>query len=190
MSTKALTESERKQLLALARQSIELAAGGQPLPVLQLAEYPPVLQAEGASFVTLTKSGRLRGCIGTLTSYQPFVQDVCEHAAAAATQDYRFPKVQPAEVAQLHIEISRLTAPEPLAYDDGSQLLDLLQPGEDGVVLRDGTRRATFLPQVWDQLPDAESFLSHLCNKMGASSDLWRKKKLDVEIYHVEEFEE
>jgi uncharacterized protein len=190
MSTKALTDSERTQLLALARRCIELAAGGQPLPVLQLAEYPPVFQVDGASFVTLTKNGRLRGCIGTLTAYQPFVQDVCEHAAAAATQDYRFPKVQPAEVAQLHIEISRLTAPEPLVYDDGNQLLNILQPGEDGVVLQDGARRATFLPQVWDQLPDAESFLSHLCNKMGASSDLWRTKKLDVEIYHVEEFEE
>lgn len=190
MSTQVLTDSERKQLLALARQCVELAADGQPLPTLQLDEYPSVFQAEGASFVTLTKNGRLRGCIGTLTAYQPFVQDVCEHAAAAATQDYRFPKVQPAEVAQLHIEISRLTAPEPLLYDDGSQLPDLLQPGEDGVVLQDGARRATFLPQVWDQLPDADSFLSHLCNKMGASSDLWRKKKLDVEIYHVEEFEE
>jgi len=93
-------------------------------------------------------------------------------------------------VGQLHIEISRLTAPESLVYEDGSQLLEILKPGVDGVVLRDGARRATFLPQVWEQLPDAESFLSHLCNKMGASNDLWRKKMLDVEIYHVEEFEE
>jgi uncharacterized protein len=190
MSIQVLTEAEREQLLALARQCVTLAAAGQPLPMLPLADYPPAFQQTGASFVTLTKNGRLRGCIGTLTAYQPFVQDVCEHAAAAATEDYRFPKVQPQEVAQLHIEISRLTEPEPLVYEDGSQLPGLLHPGVDGVVLRDGTRRATFLPQVWDQLPDEESFLSHLCNKMGSSSDLWRKKKLEVEIYHVEEFGE
>ena len=185
-----LTDSERLQLLALARQCVELAAAGEPLPKLQLAGYPSAFQADGASFVTLTKRGNLRGCIGTLTAYQPFVQDVCEHAAAAAVEDYRFPKVQPEEVNQLHIEISRLTPPEPLVYDSGDQLPDLLHPGVDGVVLRDGVRRATFLPQVWDQLPNAEAFLSHLCNKMGATSDLWRRKKLEVEIYHVEEFGE
>ena len=190
MDTKLLNDSERKQLLALARQCVELAAAGEPPPELQLADLPPAFQADGASFVTLTKNGRLRGCIGTLTAYQPFVQDVCEHAAAAAVEDYRFPKVQPEEVVQLHIEISRLTPPEPLVYDTGDQLPGLLHPGVDGVVLRDGARRATFLPQVWEQLPDAEAFLSHLCNKMGASSDLWRKKKLEVEIYHVEEFGE
>lgn len=190
MSTQPLSYNERKHLLSLARKCIELAASGQPLPALNLAAYPPAFQAEGASFVTLTKNGRLRGCIGTLTAYQPFVQDVCEHAVAAATQDFRFSRVQPEEVDSLHIEISRLTAPEPLEYEDGHELPSLLKPGVDGVVLRDGPRRATFLPQVWDQLPDAEAFLSHLCNKMGASSDLWRRKKLAVEIYHVEEFEE
>ncbi|MDX9863164.1 MAG: AmmeMemoRadiSam system protein A [Anaerolineaceae bacterium] len=190
MNINLLNDTERKQLLALARQCVELAAAGQPLPDLNLAAYPPVFQADGASFVTLTKHGSLRGCIGTLTAYQPLVQDVCEHAAAAAVEDYRFPKVQPEEVGQLHIEISRLTLPEPLVYDDPAQLPGLLHPGVDGVVLRDGARRATFLPQVWEQLPDAEAFLSHLSSKMGASSDLWRKKKLDVEIYHVEEFGE
>ena len=190
MSAKLLSNSERKQLLVLARQCVALAAAGEPLPMLKLTAYPPDFQADGASFVTLTKHGNLRGCIGTLTAYQPFVQDVCEHAAAAAVEDYRFPKVQPEEVGQLHIEISRLTEPEPLVYDDPEQLPGLLNPGVDGVVLRDGARRATFLPQVWEQLPDAEAFLSHLCSKMGASSDLWQKKKLDVEIYHVEEFGE
>ena len=104
MNTQLLTDSERKQLLALARKCVELAAAGEPLPVLKLADFPPAFQADGASFVTLTKNGHLRGCIGTLTAYQPFVQDVCEHAAAAAVEDYRFPKVQPEEVAQLHIE--------------------------------------------------------------------------------------
>ncbi|MCD4673961.1 MAG: AmmeMemoRadiSam system protein A [Anaerolineaceae bacterium] len=191
MITQPLTDSERKQLLALARQSIELVTSGKPLPELRLAEYSPSLQEDGASFVTLTrKDGSLRGCIGTLSAYQPLVQDVCEHAAAAATQDYRFPKVQPGEVAGLHIEISRLTAPVPLDYDQCSDFPGLLHPGVDGIVLCDGARRATFLPQVWEKLPAPEEFLTHLCYKMGASGDLWRMKKLDVEIYHVEEFQE
>lgn len=191
MITQPLTDSERKQLLALARQSIELATSGRPLPELHLLEYSPAFQEDGASFVTLTKKdGALRGCIGTLSAYQPLVQDVCEHAAAAATQDYRFPTVRPAEVPQLHIEISRLTPPRPLDYDQCSDLPGLLHPGVDGIVLCDGARRATFLPQVWEKLPAPEEFLTHLCYKMSASGDLWRKKKLDVEIYHVEEFQE
>lgn len=190
MQPQPLTDDERKQLLNLARHSIELAVSGQPLPALNLEDYSPTLQEDGASFVTLTRlDGSLRGCIGTLAAYQSLVQDVCEHAVAAALEDYRFSPVQPEEVPYLHIEISRLTRPEPLNYELG-HLAEALQPGLDGVVLRDGARRATFLPQVWDQLPNANDFLTHLCHKMGAAGDLWRRKKLDVEIYHVEEFHE
>ena len=191
MGTYQLTGFERKQLLALARQSIDLATRQQPLPELQLNNYSPALQENGASFVTLTrKDGSLRGCIGTLTAYQPLVQDVCEHAVAAALEDHRFPSVQPDEVAQLQIEISRLTTPQPLKYGMCQELPGLLRPGVDGVVLRDGVRRATFLPQVWEKLPDAGDFLTNLCWKMGADGDLWRRKILDVEVYQVEEFHE
>ncbi len=113
-----------------------------------------------------------------------------DHAAAAAVEDYRFHPVRPAEVSRLHIEISRLTPPQPLAYDDPDQLPGLLRPGVDGVILRDGSARATFLPQVWEKLPGPEEFLAHLCQKMGAPGNLWRKKKLQVQIYQVEEFHE
>jgi AMMECR1 domain-containing protein len=93
------------------------------------------------------------------------------------------------ELDDIHIEISRLTPPQPLAYDDPAQLPGLLHPHEDGVILRDGQRRATFLPQVWDKIPDPQDFLTHLCPKW-ARGELVRHKKLDVEIYHVEEFHE
>jgi len=190
MISEPLTTEEKQILLKLARQSIELAASHQPLPVLLLSDYSTALQQEGASFVTLTEDGELRGCIGALEPYQPLVQDVCEHAAAAAMDDYRFNPVSPDEVANISIEISRLTVPQPLTYQQPAELLTCLKPGVDGVILRDGPRRGTFLPQVWEKLPSPAAFLSHLCQKMGAPSDLWRRKILQVFTYQVEEFEE
>lgn len=190
MISDPLTTDEKKILLRLARRSIELAVARQPLPPLALEDYPPRLRELGASFVTLTKNGSLRGCIGSLEPYQPLVQDVCEHAAAAALDDYRFPPVVAFEVSHLLIEVSRLTTPQPLEYQNPGELLEKLRPGLDGVVIRDGVPRATFLPQVWDKLPAAEDFLAHLCQKMGAPPDLWKRKPLQVFTYQVEEFNE
>lgn len=186
----ALNEQEKSILLSLARRSIELAVNQHPLPQLNLEEYSPLLRENGASFVTLMIQGELHGCIGALEPYQPLVQDVCEHAAAAALEDYRFPPLTPVEVPLVEIEISRLTAPQPLEYDNPQDLLDRLRPNIDGVVLRDGFRRSTFLPQVWEKLPDPAAFLSQLCQKMGAPANLWRRKPLDVFLYQVEEFRE
>jgi AmmeMemoRadiSam system protein A len=140
--------------------------------------------------VTLTRDGQLRGCIGTLEPYQALVSDVQEHAIDAATQDYRFPAVKPEELGKIKIEISRLTKPQPLQYDRSKELLTKLRPGIDGVVLMDGLRRATFLPQVWEKLSDPTEFLSHLCLKMGLPADTWRIKKMEILIYQVEEFHE
>jgi hypothetical protein len=190
MISEPLTEDEKRILLKLARQSIELAAAHHHLPTLMLSEYSAPLQQKGASFVTLTENGELRGCIGALEPYQPLVQDVCEHAAAAAMDDYRFTPVNPREVSSISIEISRLTIPQPVEYQQPTELLACLKPGIDGVILRDGAHRATFLPQVWEKLPAPAAFLSHLCQKMGAPSDLWRHKVLHVFTYQVEEFEE
>jgi AmmeMemoRadiSam system protein A len=153
-------------------------------------ELTPVLRAPGASFVTLTVEGVLRGCIGALEPYQSLAEDVREHARAAALEDYRFPPVSPEELERINIEVSRLTTPQPLGYSEPDQLPGLLRPGVDGVVLMDGYRRATFLPQVWEKLPNPIDFLEHLCVKMGASPDLWKRKKLEVLIYQVEEFHE
>jgi AmmeMemoRadiSam system protein A len=185
-----LTDEEKRFLLRLARESIEHAVRGEKLSPLNQESLTPHLSENGASFVTLTINGQLRGCIGALEAYQPLVDDVREHAVAAALQDPRFPQLDESELKQIHIEVSRLTAPLPLLYSSPEDLLARLNPHVDGVILRDGFRRATFLPQVWEQLPDAEGFLSHLCAKMGARANLWRDTKLQVHVYQVEEFHE
>ncbi|HTX79861.1 MAG TPA: AmmeMemoRadiSam system protein A [Longilinea sp.] len=190
MTNIALTNDEKQLLLKLARQSIELAVSHRPLPVLILDDYSLTLRQPGAAFVTLTEEGELRGCIGALEPYQPLIEDVREHAVAAALEDYRFPPVHPDEVKLLEIEVSRLTLAQPLDYQTGQDLVKKLHPSVDGVILRDGMRRATFLPQVWEKVPDPADFLSQLCLKMGAPHDLWQRKKLQVFTYQVEEFHE
>jgi AmmeMemoRadiSam system protein A len=185
-----LTVEEKQTILRLAREALECGVRGKKLPAPDPTQLTPLLRAEGAAFVTLTVHGQLRGCIGALQPYQPLVEDVREHALAAALQDYRFPPVRPDELPRIRVEVSRLTLPQPLTYTDADDLLAKLRPGTDGVILRDGSRRATFLPQVWDQIPDKAEFLNHLCAKMGANSNLWRNKHLEVQIYQVEEFHE
>jgi AmmeMemoRadiSam system protein A len=190
MTNTSLTNDEKQLLLKLARQSIELAVSHQLLPVLILSGYSPTLREPGAAFVTLTEESELRGCIGALEPYQPLVEDVREHAVAAALEDYRFPPVRPDEVKLLEIEVSRLTLAQPLDYQTGQELIKKLHPAVDGVILRDGMRRATFLPQVWEKIPNPAEFLSQLCLKMGAPHDLWQRKKLQVFTYQVDDFHE
>jgi AmmeMemoRadiSam system protein A len=185
-----LTPDEKQTLLKMARQALEAGVRGATLPTLDPAALTPALRAEGAAFVTLTIQGDLRGCIGALEPYQSLAEDVREHAVAAALEDYRFPNVQENELEKIQIEVSRLTIPVPLEYKDAEDLLAKLRPGVDGVILRDSFRRATFLPQVWEKIPDAEAFLANLCYKMGADPDTWKRKHLEVLVYQVEEFHE
>ncbi len=185
-----LTIAEQKVLLRLAREAMERGVRGEKLPPLDETSLTPSLREDGSSFVTLTEHGQLRGCIGSLEPYQSLAEDVREHAAAAALQDPRFPQVEPAELNGIQIEVSRLTRPVPLEYEDADDLLAKLCPHVDGVILRDGFHRATFLPQVWEKIPDRVEFLENLCYKMGAKPDLWRKKHLEVLTYKVEEFHE
>lgn len=190
MATDTLTPEERRLLLKLAREALKTVVCGERLLPLKLEDYPLRLRKPGASFVTLTRQGELRGCVGTLEACEPLAEDVREHAIAAALQDYRFPPVQPEELPEIEIEISCLTPPLPLDYRCPEELLTLLRPGKDGVVLRDGIRRATFLPQVWEKISDPSYFLGYLCQKMGAEMSLWQYKKLQVFTYQVEEFHE
>jgi AmmeMemoRadiSam system protein A len=185
-----LTATERTILLQEARKVLESSVRNQPLPPLNLDEFPAALRKNGVCFVTLTIDGKLRGCIGALEAYQPLVADVRERAISAAFDDYRFSQVQPEEIPKIQIEISRLTEPQALVYEDADDLLDQLRPNIDGVVLKVGRRRSTFLPQVWKKIADKEEFLNHLCQKMGAPPNLWRSQKLKVLVYQVEEFHE
>lgn len=188
--TQHLSKPEHEILLKIAREALVNAVHMEPLPEIMLSKLPNVLQEDGASFVTLTINDRLRGCIGTLEAYQPLAKDVQEHAVAAGMQDFRFPNVQPEELPSINIEISVLTPKTPISYTVVEDLLSIIRPKIDGVVLQDGFRKATFLPQVWDKIPDPNQFLSQLCLKMGAPGDLWRKKPLTVYTYQVEEFSE
>ncbi|HNS06426.1 MAG TPA: AmmeMemoRadiSam system protein A [Anaerolineaceae bacterium] len=188
--TNPLTEEEKHYLLQLARRTIEQALKQAPEPEIDLGMLSAALKEPGASFVTLTIRRNLRGCIGSLEARQALAFDVREHARQAAFEDYRFPPLSKAELPATSIEISRLTAPLDLEYQQPSDLPRILRPGIDGVILQDGYRRATFLPQVWEQLPNVDDFLSHLCVKMGSPADLWKRKTLQVKTYSVEEFHE
>ncbi len=185
-----LTDEEKKTLLSLAREALQSGVAGHTMHALEPGQLTPTLREMGASFVTLTIDGQLRGCIGALEPYQPLAEDVREHAVAAALEDPRFPPVSREEVEHIEIEVSRLTLPEPLQYSNTEELLGKLRPHKDGVILRDGFRRATFLPQVWEKIPDKAEFLDNLCYKMGEAPDTWRRKHLDVLTYEVEEFSE
>jgi len=180
--------SERKALLELARKALVSAADGVGLP--EFKNSPPPLAERRACFVTLTKKGSLRGCIGNLLPQSPLYQAVIDNARGAALRDPRFSPVQAGEVDQIRIEISVLTEPKPLSFDSPENLLGKLQQYEDGVLLQIGPRMATFLPQVWAQIPEKVQFLDHLAQKAGCAPEAWRGKDVSVSVYHVECFEE
>ncbi len=190
MTETILSQQDRLHLLQIARQALEKSVLDQLIPQINISKLSPPLSALGASFVTLLKSGRLRGCIGSLEPTRPLAIDVQNRTVAAASNDYRFPVVIPEELSAIKIEISRLSQPQPIDYTDPEELCTQLRPGIDGVVLHEGSQRATFLPQVWSNLPLPKDFLGELCQKMGADRNLWRHKMLEIEIYQVEEIHE
>jgi AmmeMemoRadiSam system protein A len=157
---------------------------------LQAELQAPIFATRCGAFVTLKKKGALRGCIGSLTSSEALADNVRHNALNAAFQDPRFPPLSPEELDQIVIEVSVLTPPETLTYSDADDLVSRLRPGIDGVILRRGSASATFLPQVWKQLPRCQDFLSHLCLKAGLAAQSWREDHLQVEIYQVQYFEE
>ncbi len=185
-----LGAEERKFLLDLARKTLVRVTAGGEVPAVEAKDVPPKLVEKQACFVTLTKDGALRGCIGHLSAMEPLHQAVADNARNAALRDPRFLPVTPDEVGKLKIEISVLTEPQPLAFSSPDDLLSKLHPNEDGVLLHIGPRTATFLPQVWAQIPDKVKFLEHLSQKAGCDPSDWRGKDVTVEIYHVECFEE
>jgi hypothetical protein len=161
-------------LLAIARDSIAHGlARGRPL-LVDLALLSPGLRLHRATFVTLRRpDGELRGCIGTLEARRPLAEDVAENAFRAAFRDPRFAPVRVDEVDRLALHLSILSPPEPLAARSEADLLAALRPGVDGLILEDGPRRATFLPEVWEQLPSPREFVRQLKRKAGLGDDHW-----------------
>jgi AmmeMemoRadiSam system protein A len=177
----------RRTLLAVAAQSIRYGLRtGAPLPV-RPEDFDPPLRERRASFVTLHHQSELRGCIGHLQAVSPLVVDVAGNAFAAAFRDPRFPPLAERELTDLQIHISVLTTPEPMSFDSERDLLAKIRPGVDGLILRDGVHQGTFLPSVWESLPDPTSFLAHLKNKAGLPTDYW-SDTLTVSRYRTESF--
>ncbi|RMF13621.1 MAG: AmmeMemoRadiSam system protein A [Gammaproteobacteria bacterium] len=166
-----LSSTQLEALCWLAAASIESwLEGRRDAPA---APDDSRLSEPGASFVTLTHSGQLRGCIGMLQPVRPLWQDVWENARAAAARDPRFPPLAKAEWPDTDVEVSVLGAPEPIPADSEAELLARLRPGEDGLTLIWRGHRGTFLPDVWSQLPAAPDFLRHLKQKAGLPPDFW-----------------
>jgi AmmeMemoRadiSam system protein A len=185
-----LNAPERLQLLQLARLAIETRLKHHQALSPPEGVAGQLLEKRGC-FVTLHKAGRLRGCIGTIEPITPLIDCVIQNAINAAFNDPRFPSLTIAELDEIDIEISVLTKPEILTYVDGSDLKKKLQPGVHGVILSQGkAHRATFLPQVWDQLPDPEQFLSHLCQKAYLDGSCWKDRQTTIETYQAEYFGE
>ncbi|MBK5940272.1 AmmeMemoRadiSam system protein A [Halochromatium roseum] len=183
----SLDPSARQRLLEIARLSIR--QGLEQGCALQLIaeQEAPALQAKRASFVTLERQGRLRGCIGHLEAVTALACDVAENAYAAAFRDPRFAPLSAQEIGDLEIHISVLTPSQPLAFSSEAELLAAIEPGVDGLILSEGNRRGTFLPSVWEQLPTREEFLRHLKQKAGLAPDHW-SPQIQVARYRTESF--
>ena len=173
-STSVLAPAERALLLSLARESIEQGVGlTRPADAPAVHTLPGTLRAFGATFVTLTCELGLRGCRGALEPFRPLAHDVWFNAWASAFDDPRFTPLQMTELAALDIEVSVLSALEPLVAATEAELLAVLEPRRHGVVIALGSRRATFLPQVWESLPEPSRFLAELRVKAGLPSGFW-----------------
>lgn len=173
LSTEAYDTNEQNQLLRLAVESIRFGlAYGRRMPI-NVNDYPQRLQQVTACFVTLTHGENLRGCMGSLFAHRALVDDVAANAFAAAFEDPRFPPLQNEELPHLEISISILTPAQPMSFTSERDLLRQLQPHVDGLILSDGYRRGTFLPAVWESLPNPNDFLQHLKSKIGFTPDYW-----------------
>jgi AmmeMemoRadiSam system protein A len=195
----SLTKEHQQQLLELAKTSIlHGLQAGWPLPI-DLAGFPAELMECRATFVTLNKHQQLRGCIGVLEAFRPLAEDIAENAFRAAFKDPRFPPLTADEFDELEIHLSILTPAEPILFTSEQDLIAQLQPGIDGLILEEsaagsgrsppaidgfvlerGRRRGTFLPSVWEQLPEPRQFLRYLKQKAGLPADYWSE---NIRVY-------
>lgn len=169
----SLSKEQEQLLLGLAKSSIAYGLeNGKPLPV-KLEDYPAVFAERRATFVTLNIDGQLRGCIGMLEAVRPLAEDIAANAFSAAFRDPRFPPLQAEEFDRLEIHLSILSPSQPMAFTSEADLLRQLRPHVDGLILAEGARRGTFLPSVWDSLPQPKDFLRHLKQKAGLPGTYW-----------------
>jgi AmmeMemoRadiSam system protein A len=184
-----LTPSDQAYLLHLARNEIAVRLKRGTVLKQPDSLSPAVFENRGC-FVTLHQNQALRGCIGTIEPEKALIDNIADNAAHAAFRDPRFSPLSLKELDSIEIEISVLTLPKQLTFVDGEDLKQQLKPGIHGVILSRDWHRSTFLPQVWEQLPDKEIFLRHLCQKGGMEADCWKSTHTKVEVYTASYFSE
>lgn len=188
-----LTKAQGKTLLDLARATLIKKLGGDQSRIpedLDERLTDPVFDLRLGTFVTLHLHGNLRGCIGSLIGDEPLRDNVQNNAINAALHDPRFPPLSTRELAEVDIEISILSSPQPFKYSSPQDLVNGLRPGVDGVILKKGMAQSTFLPQVWEQLPKPEAFLNNLCLKAGLPQEAWEQGDVEIMTYQVQSFAE
>ena len=180
--------ASQKKLLLLARRTLEndLQKGSHNLEELNLPEF----RTSGGVFVTLHIKGKLRGCIGRLESDASIFKNTIELSRAAAFEDHRFRKLSSEELRKVTIEISILSKPKRVSGESNHQKIARIIPGRDGVILSAARHSATFLPQVWDSIPERDRFIGELCRKAGLPADYWKNNPIDISVYQVDSFEE
>jgi uncharacterized protein len=181
----------KKTLLTLARTAIAEAVGlDYTLDLKKVLDENPWLEEQGAAFVTLTiGNDELRGCIGSIAAHQKLYEDIIYNAKSAALNDPRFPSLRQEEFERITVEVSVLSTPEALHYDSIEELKSKISVGVDGVILKHDVHQATFLPQVWKQLPSFELFFEYLCQKAEMETDCLSRMP-DIFTYQVEEYKE
>jgi hypothetical protein len=182
MVEKVLLSIAKTSILQYFDESVRIDEGA-------LCKAHPFLSQEGACFVTLHKNKELRGCIGSLIAHRPLLEDIFHNAQAAAFSDPRFAPLEPSEFPFLELEVSVLTPPRFLRYEDYDDLVQKIQPHKDGLILRYGAHQGTFLPQVWEQLPTPKEFLEHLSYKAGTNPTIFAYHP-EIYTYRVEAIEE
>lgn len=179
------SKDHQQILLDIAHQSIDYGLKhGVPLPI-DLYDYETELTKKRATFVTLKYNNELRGCIGMLEAIRPLITDVSENAYSAAFRDNRFAPMTQKEAQDLSISISVLSPPEPILFISEKDLLKKIRPGVDGLILKDGYHRGTFLPSVWEQVDSPQEFLKHLKLKAGLPPNHW-SDSIEIERYTAE----
>ncbi len=182
-----LTAKEKQQLYSIAALSIRHGLEEGTVPKTKGEDLQGVLGENGAAFVTLRKQTKLRGCVGSLEANRPLAIDVLENAYAAAFEDARFPSLRLEEWNDLDIKISVLSRAEPIEFHSEKDLIAQLHPGIDGLILTEGCQRGTFLPSVWSDLSNPDTFLEHLKKKAKLPADYW-SDTIRVERYRTIEF--
>ena len=185
----AIAPGDRAALIRVAREALVSRTKRGRAPEVAEESFSARLRTYGAAFVTLNKAGRLRGCIGSLQAHRPLVRDVAENAVKAGHDDPRFPGVTLRELNEIRVKVAVLGPPAPMTFASEDDLVGQLRPGEDGLILVDRGRRGTFLPMVWESLPEPRDFWAQLKRKAGLPVDHW-SETLEVQRYRAESFSE